>query len=293
MAESGEDVTFIARGAHLQALQEHGLRVDSIEGDFVVRSLRATDDPTEVGEVDAIIVGVKAWQVVEAAEAMRPMVGPETIVLPLQNGVEASAEIAGVLGREHVLGGLCRIFSAIAGPGHISHTGATPTIAVGELDNRPSERAALLQRTFEQANVNATVASDIQAEIWRKFVFIASFSGVGAITRAPAGIWRSVNGTREMYRQALGEIIMLARARGISIPDEEIDQRMAALDKNSPDSISSMQRDIMEGRPSELEYQSGAVVRLGKEANTPTPVHAFFYNSLLPMELNAREALPT
>lgn len=288
LAEAGEDVTFIARGAHLQALRAQGLRVDSINGDFVVNPVQTTDNPAEVGEVDVIIVGVKAWQVSEAAETMRPMVGPNTLVVPLQNGVEAPAELAAVLGDLHVLGGVCRIFSAIAGPGHIRHTSATPVVMIGEMDNRSSKRAELLHEAFVQAKVDASISLDIQAEIWRKFVFIASFSGIGAVTRVPVGAWRGISETRQMYGQALQEVIAVAQTRGIEIPEEEIGSRMAALDKSSPDTISSLQRDIMDGRPSELEHQNGAVVRLGKEEDVPTPLHAFIYHSLLPMELKAR-----
>jgi 2-dehydropantoate 2-reductase len=291
LAIAGEDVIFIARGDHLQAMQKNGLRVDSIGGDFVVHPIQTTDNPTEVGEVDAVIVGVKAWQVSEAAEAMRPMVGPNTFVLPLQNGVEAPAELAAVLGAEHVLGGICRIFSSIAGPGHIRHAGAEPFVGIGATDNRLSESAERLCKTFVDAQINATIYSDIQVEIWKKFVFIASFSGIGAVTRVSAGVWRRVSEARQMYAKAVREVLAVARARKINVPDEdeEVARRMAALDNMKSDTTASMQRDHMEGRPSELEYQNGAVVRLGKEVGVETPLHKFIYHSLLPGEMNARE----
>lgn len=152
LAQAGQDVVFIARGKHLEAMRTHGLRVDSINGDFTVRPVDAADDPATVGIVDVILVGVKAWQVPEAAEAMRPMVGPETFVVPLQNGVEAPSQLAAALGHEHVLGGLCGFIAFIVEPGHIRHAGADPFIRFGELDNRPSDRVERLRQAFDRAS---------------------------------------------------------------------------------------------------------------------------------------------
>ena len=151
LAQAGEDVIFIARGEHLRAMRRDGLYVESILGDFRVTPVKATDDPASVGPVDVVLVGVKAWQVPEAAESMRPMVGPETFVVPLQNGVEAPDQLAAVLGKEHVLGGLCRIICARVAPGRIRHAGMEPYVAFGELDNRPSPRAERLRAAFERA----------------------------------------------------------------------------------------------------------------------------------------------
>ena len=167
LAQAGGDVVFIARGKQLQALQDQGLRVDSPKGDFALRSVQATDDPAQVGVVDAVIVGVKAWQVTEAARACRPLVGPKTFVVPLQNGVEAPDQLAAVLGAEHVLGGLCRIVSFVVAPGHIQHAGLEPYVAFGELDNRSSERAERLRAAFEGAGVMAEIPPDIQVALWQ------------------------------------------------------------------------------------------------------------------------------
>src|SRR5208283_5741661 len=183
LAQAGEDVIFIARGEHLQALRSKGLRVDSPDGDFNVFPCQAVEDPQEVGSVDVVILGVKAWQVGQAAEAMRPLIGPETFVVPLQNGVEAPSELAGVLGMEHVFGGFCYIVSFIEGPGHIRHGGMKPYVAFGELDNRPSNRGQRLLDAFSRAGVAAEMPADIHAAMWGKFLFIASLSGVGAVTR--------------------------------------------------------------------------------------------------------------
>jgi 2-dehydropantoate 2-reductase len=288
LAQAGEQVAFIARGEQLRALQDQGLRVDSIKGDFVLRPVQATDDPKQVGTVDVVLVGVKAWQVTEAAQAMGPMVGPETFVVPLQNGVEAPDQLAAVLGAEHVLGGLCRIVSFVVEPGHIRHAGLEPYMAFGELDNQPSERAQRLREAFAQAGVMVEIPPDIQVALWTKFLFIASFSGVGAVTRSPAGILRSLPETHQMLEQAMREVLEVAVARGIALPAEAIGQTMALIDSLPPEGTASMQRDIIEGRPSELESQNGAVVRLGQEAEVATPLHTFIYHSLLPLELRAQ-----
>ena len=291
LAQAGEEVIFIARGEHLKALRARGLRVDSLKGDFVVHPTQATDDPAQVGAVDAVLVGVKAWQVAEAAQAMRPLVGPDTFVVPLENGVEAPSQLAAILGAEHVLGGLCSIISLMAGPGHIRHVGAEPYIAFGELNNRSSARAERLRQAFARAGVHVEIPPDIQVAMWEKFLFIASWGGVGAVTRVPVGVVRSVPETRRMMEQVMREILHVGQARKVAFTEEAMRKGMAFVDNLQPGSTASMQRDIMEGRPSELEAQNGAVVRLGQEAGVPTPVHAFIYHSLLPSELRARGTL--
>jgi len=291
LAQAGEDVVFIARGDHLKAMLTHGLRVDSAKGDFVVKPVKATDDPGQAGIVDVILVGVKAWQVTNAAEAMRPMVGPETFVLPLQNGLEAPTQLAAVLGDQHVVGGLCGLSTFIVGPGHIRHAGAEPFVRFGELDNRPSDRVKRLQKVFERAGVIAKIPQDIQVALWMKFLFITVWSGVGSITRTPLGVWRSLPETRQMAETMLQEIIMVAQARDITLPENAMPMTMNIYDSLPPDITSSMQRDIAEGRPSELDAQIGAVVRFGKDADVATPLHRLIYNSLLPMELRARGKL--
>lgn len=289
LAQAGEEVVFIARGEQLRALRERGLQVDSLAGDFVIQPVQATDEPAEVGTVDVVLVGVKAWQVPEAAQAMRPLVGPETFVVPLQNGVEAPAQLAAVLGAEPVLGGLCRIVSLVVEPGHIRHAGMEPYVAFGELDNRDSRRVECLRQAFARAaGVSVDIPPNIQVAMWGKFLFIASFSGVGAVTRAPAGVLRELPETRDMLDRAMREVLAVAQARGIALPEQSIPKTMALIDSLPPEGTASMQRDIMAGRPSELESQNGAVVRLGEEEGVATPLHAFIYHSLLPLELRAR-----
>lgn len=291
LARSGEDVVFIARGDHLKAMLTDGLQVDSINGNFVVKPVNATDDPSKAGIADLVLVGVKAWQVAGAAEAIRPMIGSETIVLPLQNGLEAPAHLSEVLGSQHVLGGLCGLFCYVAGPGHIVHAGSDPFVKFGELDNQRSRRVEKLLDVFTAAGINTEIPEDIQVAMWLKFMLITVWSGMGAITRSPAGIWRSQPETRRMAECGLQEIVDVAEARGISLPQKAIETTMSVYDGLVPESTASLQRDVMEGRPSELEAQIGAVVRFGREAGVATPQHKFIYDCLLPMELKARGQL--
>jgi 2-dehydropantoate 2-reductase len=291
LARAGEDVVFIARGAHLEAIRQNGLFVESALGDFRIHPAQATDNPEEVGLVDVVLVGVKAWQVPEVAPRMGPLIGPETFIVPLENGVEAPDELAAVWGRERVLGGLCRIISIVVGPGHIRHGGMEPYVAFGELDNRPSERARRLQAAFERAGVRAEIPPDIHVALWEKFLFIAPFAGLGAVTRAPVGVLRSVPQLRRMLEDAIAEAFAVGRARGIRLPDDAPARTLALIDGMPPEGTTSMHRDIAAGRPSELDYLVGAVVRLGEAAGVETPLHRFMYHALWPQERRARGEL--
>jgi 2-dehydropantoate 2-reductase len=288
LAQDGNEVSFVARGAHLDALRRHGLRVESIAGDFVVEPALATADPAEVGPVEAVIIAVKAWQLDDAAQAARPLVGPDTVVLPLLNGVEASERLAEVLGAGHVLGGLCRLSAEIAAPGIIRHTAIEPTLLLGEADNRRTPRVQALVAALSRAGVRAQVADDIDAALWEKFMLIATWSGIGSVTRAPVGVWRAVPGLRSMAEACLREVLAVARAGNVRLGPDRVAATMAAFDAVPPQGMASMQRDILAGRPSELEAQNGAVVRLGAAARVSTPTHAFIYHCLLPLERAAR-----
>lgn len=288
LAQAGEEVVFIARGPHLAAMQAGGLRVDSIKGDFHVQMVQASADPAAVGPVEAVLVAVKAWQVPEAAEAMRPMVGAGTMVVPLSNGVEAPEQLAAVLGDGPVLGGLCRISALLAGPGHIRHVGIEPAIALGELDGRRSERVAALAAVLARSGISVDTPEDIRVAMWEKFTFIAALSGMGSVARAPAGVLRSLPGTREMLVAAMEEIVRVGRSRGVGLGDDLVARTLRFIDGLPAGVTASMQRDIYAGRPSELAAQNGAVVRMGQAVGISTPVNAFIYNSLLPQEMRAR-----
>jgi 2-dehydropantoate 2-reductase len=288
LAAAGNSVAFIARGATLDVIRKEGLRVESPLGDISIPDVEATDEPTEVGEVDAVILGVKAWQVPGVAEAARPMIGASTVVVPLQNGVEAADQLVSLYGPEHVIGGMCRIVSFVVEPGQIRHQGVEPFVGLGELDNRRSERVERLAAAFVDAGVDTKISPDIQSSLWQKLLFIAPVSGLGAVTRVPVGELRSSSETYGLLREAMHEVEALAAARGVALADDAIDKTLAFVDGLSGDMTSSMQRDIMDGRPSELEALNGAVVRLGREAGVPTPVHGFIYGALAPLEARAR-----
>ena len=280
LARSGEDVVFVARGEHLRAIKASGLKVTSTDGDFVIYPAKARDDVGEVGEVDLVILGVKAWQVPEAARAIKPLVGANTTVLPLQNGVDAVSQLVNELGSESVIGGLCRIVSYVVEPGHIRHAGFEPSIIIGELDNRHTDRIARIEQVFKRAGFNISIAKDIQVALWTKFLFIASFSGVGAMANAPAGVLRSDPTWRNYILKAMEEIYALAHARGIKLPSDSIQKVMSAVDGLPEDATSSMQRDIAAGKPSELEAQNGAVVRMARESGVEVPTHTRIYEML-------------
>jgi len=284
LAQSGVETIFIARGATLEALRTRGLRVDSIGGDFTVSPVQATQDPASVGPVDVILFATKAWQIPEAAQKALPMIGANTVVVPLENGMEAPDQLASVFGREHVLGGLCGIVSFIVEPGHVRHAAIEPFVMFGELDNRRTQRVERLLETFTRAGVKAEVPQDIHRSMWSKFLFITPMSAIGALTRVPVGVWRSIDEVREIAMATLREMVHVARARGVSLDEDAIDRTMARYDGMAPDSTSSLQRDIMEGRPSELEAQLGAVVRMGRHASVVTPLCETMYALLLPQE---------
>jgi 2-dehydropantoate 2-reductase len=289
LAAAGNEVTFLVRGKTLEALRSGALRVKSINADFEVR-VAATNDPAEIA-AEIVLVGVKAWQVMEAADAIERMQDRGSIVVPLQNGMEAPAQLAAVLGPGRVAGGLCRIVAEAIGPGQIDHYWAEPSIAFGELEPlRNGNRLEQLRAAFTSAGVRCDIPRDIAAAMWEKFLFITPWGSLGAVTRLPVGPLRSAPESRARLVAALEEVAGIARAEGKPFRDEAVAKALAILDGLPPETTSSMQRDIMAGRPSELEAQTGAVVRFGQETGVPTPVHDAMYAELAPLERNARDA---
>ena len=287
LAHAGNDVVFIARGSHLQAMREHGLRVKSLRGDFTVPTVQATDDPAQAGPVDLVIVAVKAWQIPEAAAAIRSLMGPKTAVLPLQNGLEAGPQLAQALGDEAVLGGLCAIYSYISAPGCVDHIGLEPTITLGELDRTTRPRDEAIRQCLDAAGITAQVAPDINVPLWEKF-FVLRWGIIGAVTRAPAGVLRSLPQMRAMIDQAGREVLAVGRAHDVPLLDDLLSFNMELLESLPPQATTSLQRDVMAGRPSEVDAQAGALVRLGEQAQIPTPLHAFLFHAIWPLELKAR-----
>lgn len=287
LAQTGYDVTFIARGEHLRALSQEGLRVESINGDFAVSPVQATDNPEDIGAVDLVIMGVKAWQIPATAARLSLMLGPDTLVLPLQNGLEASSQLAEVLGPSPVLGGLCAIYSFITAPGCIRHIGIDPSVTFGALHPGQVGRLDAVQAALQKAGITANIASDIRVPLWEKFL-VLRWGVVGAVSRVPAGVLRRLPPARDMIDRASREVLDIAKTQGIDMPADALQRSSALLDSLPAGATTSLQRDVMEGRPSELDAQAGVLVRLGEKVSVATPLHAFIYHSLLPMEMRAR-----
>jgi 2-dehydropantoate 2-reductase len=291
LAHSQNEVVFIARGEHLQVMRTRGLLIESIKGDLQLPSVKVTDNPETVGEADVVLVAVKTWQLHEAAQKMKPLCGSRTLVLPLLNGVEAPDQLGNAVGFKHVLAGLAKIIAYKAGPGHIRHIGAEPHIAFGKLDNRASQRCRDLLRAFEEAGISAEIPPDIYSALWSKFLIVAAWGGVGAVTRAPVGVIRKLPQTRNMLIQAMEEIAEVAQARSIHLPQTIVTKTLSFIDALPSNNTTSLQRDLAEGRPSELDAWNGAVVRLARQVVVATPLNEFIYGSLLPLELRSRKEL--
>lgn len=291
LASAGQDVAFIARGDHLRAMQQHGLLVESINGDFHIGSPTVTDDPQSIGPVDVVLVAVKSWQVPEVALAMRPMVGPDTLVVSLLNGVEAIDQLSAVLGQDRVLGGVAKIFSFIGKPGLIRHIGHEPTLMLGELAGGSSKRVDRLAELLEKAEIRVERPAAIMVEIWKKFLFTTGWGGLGAISRAPIGVLREEPATRLVIQACMLETAAVARAAGITLSTDIIDRTWDFIQGLEPTGTSSLQRDIAAGRPSELDAWNGAVVRIGQRHAVATPTHDLIVRALTPLERRARGEL--
>ncbi len=294
LAETGRhDVSLIARGPHLDALQAQGLRIESPEGSAQLPpgSFMATRNPADVGQVDVVFVTVKTWMVPEAAVAIAPMAGESTTVIPLQNGVEAPDQLASAVTNGHVIGGTCRIFTDIVEPGVIRHTGVPPTITIGELDGSASETVEDIRAALSDAGIFATTRADIRAALWEKLLFVGPLAGVGAVTRAPIGVFRSVPRSRDLLKACMEEIAAVAAVESVVLASDAVEGAMRLADLAPADGTASMQRDIASGRPSELEAQVGVVPRLGQRHDVATPAHDAVYAALLPSELKARGQL--
>ena len=290
LAQAGEDVTFIARGNHLSVIQQTGLSVDSIRGDFVVNPAKAADSTESVGDVDVVILAIKGWQLDDAILQMKPLIGDATVIVPLLNGIEHMEALVNAFGSEHVLGGVCRISAFIADAGHIKHVGIDPFIAFGELNREMSERVSKLYDVFKNiSGVTVEESGNIELAMWEKYLLISALSGVGAVTRSPVGMFRSIPETRAMFRRALEEVVLVSNSRGVGLTEKSVQAVMDRIDQTQPDTMASMQKDVLAGRPSELESQTGALVRMARAATVSVPTHEFIYATLLPMEKKARQ----
>lgn len=289
LAQQGNDVTFIARDAHLQAMRTNGLQVKSIFGDFTVSPAQATENPAEVKDVELILFCVKTYDTDKAAEAIRPAVGPRTAVLSLQNGVDAVERIGKVVGLEHVIGGATWLSSAVEAPGVIKQVSQFRRVVFGELDGTRSERIQAIYEVLKNTGITVEVSENILKILWTKFVFISAASSLGSLTRLPIGDWRSVPETRTMITALMREVESLARAQGIPLDEDVVQKSLDFIDNSAPHIKASMQLDVERGRRTELESMIGVIGRKGREWNVPTPVADLIYASLLPVELSARK----
>ncbi len=268
-AAAGNDVAFVARGAHLAAIRQDGLRVTSVLGDLHLREVVATDDPSTLAPADVVIIGVKLWDTAAAAAAVKPLVRPGSAVVSFQNGVGKDDVLAGVLGREAIIGGVGQIGVAIASPGVIAHTGTMAKLIFGELDNRRSARVEALYASCTAAGIDAEIADDIGLAIWQKFVFLVGMSGCTASMRSTIGPIRVNPQARGFLLDVVREAVAVGRAMGVALPEDYAEQRMAFIDGLPPQMTASMQGDLARGSRLELPWLSGAVVDLGARLGVP------------------------
>lgn len=287
LAKAGFDVTFIARGTHLEAIKNKGLQVKSILGDFLVHP-KVTNAIENIKNPDLVILGVKSWQVTEVAKQLKPVITKDTMVLPLQNGADNADKLLSVLPKENVLAGLCKIVSKVEAPGVINHFSFEPEIVFGEYDNCQSERVKKLKTVFDKAGFKNTLSDDIHLDIWKKFLFIATVSGIGALTRAVFGVMRDYEGIRKIIKETADEMVAIANAKGVGLTQQDVGTMIKVIDNLDYNTTASMQRDMMEGKPSELENFNGYIVAQGQLLGIETPTNAFIYHCLLPQERKAR-----
>lgn len=281
LARAGEDVTFVARGPHLDAIRTRGLRVKSaVDGEWVVRS-PAVDRLDGQAPADLVLFCVKSFDTESAAEAIRPVVGPATGVLPVQNGVVNLEKLERILGPGHVMGGVAQVLATLEGPGEVSHR-FLGRLIFGEMDGRQSERARAFLQACERAGIQAEISSEMLRALWEKYVLIAAQAGMTALTRAPAGVVRSVPETRRMYRLILGEMLALGNAAGAGLAAEVVDRCTAMLDNLGAAFTSSLHHDLTQGKRLELEALHGHAVRLGERHGIPTPMLFAVYAALRP-----------
>ncbi len=282
LAKAGADVTFVARGAHLAAMRQNGLRIEGGRGDTHLTPTQATDDPSGIGPVDLVLFCVKLWDVETAGAAIVPLIGPQTAVIPLQNGIDAGERLAPILGKAALMGGVAQISATIAEPGVIRQTGSFMRLIFGELDRRISQRGQAFLALCQRAGFDATLSERIETELWMKFVLLASNAAITAATRQPVGGLRDDPDIAPYFAAAYQEVADLARAKGIALPADAVAKVVAGNRAAPPAMMASMAVDLIRGNRIELPWLSGKVVQLGRELGVPTPVHQLLYAMLKP-----------
>ncbi len=281
LAHAGEDVTFIARGAHLEAIQQSGLQVKSVAGNFHVRP-KATHNPSTVGPADLVLFCVKAFDTEAAGSQIRPIVGPQTTVLCLLNGVDNEDKLATILGEEHVLTGVVHILSTISAPGVISQTAGPRTLKFGERDGRFTGRAERILGVLKGAGIQAELSTQIEVDLWEKFLFICAQGGVTALARLAVGEILACLETALFYRAVMEEVAAVGRAKGVGLPADAVDRALAFARGLQPEMRSSLAYDLTQGNRLEVETLAGSVVRYGREVGVPTPFNFAVYACLKP-----------
>jgi 2-dehydropantoate 2-reductase len=282
LAKAGADVVFAARGAHLQAIQQTGLRIEGDRGEIHVWPAQATDDITGVGRVDYIMFAVKLWDVESAGEEIRSIVGRETAVVPLQNGVDAAERLSAILGAEAIMGGTAFVTGAITAPGVVRQTGTYQRMTFGELDGRNSERGAQLADLCDAAGFEGVLSPDIRVPIWEKFLLLVPLANLNALTRLPLGKWRADPDLLALFESSLNETIAVGRAEGVRLPPDAADKALATMWSMPDHHMTSMGNDLLRGNRLELPWFAGKVVELGRRHAIPTPTNGFIYTALKP-----------
>ena len=281
LAHAGYDVTFIARGAHLAAMKEQGLLLESEgHGDVLVSRVHATDNPGTVGVVDYVLIAVKLWDTEAAVRAIRPMVGPETAVISLQNGVIKDDILRGEFGEDAVMGAVAYVATHLARPGVIRQTGTMQRLVLGEYDGRRSDRAQRLFDALRQAGIQTDISDDIRRTLWEKYVFLVGLSGTTATMRSTIGPIRENPQTRTFLHDLLKETVAVGRGHGVRLPEHYADDRLAFVDTVPGTMTSSMHHDLEKGNKLEVAWLSGGVVQLGRAVHVPAPANRAVWDIL-------------
>jgi 2-dehydropantoate 2-reductase len=273
LAQAGAEVHFIARGAHLKAMREQGLRVESPLGDAHLKDVRATDDPAAIGPVDIVLFSVKLWDTETAARLIAPLVGPETAVISFQNGVQKDDILKRVFGDRHVMGGVCYAAVSILQPGVIRHLGSLQRLVFGEYDGSQSARAQALLDACRKGGIDAELSTDIRRMLWEKYVFLVGLSATTAGMRTPIGPIREHPRTRAFLLDIMREVVVVGRAHGVALAPDYAEQRLKFADGVPPEMTSSMHHDLERGNPLEVDWLSGGVVALGEAKGVPAPLN--------------------
>jgi 2-dehydropantoate 2-reductase len=282
LAKAGADVTFVARGAHLEAMRENGLRVEGDRGETHIRPAKATDHIAGIGSVDFVLFCVKLWDVESVGKELRAIVGPRTAVVPLQNGVDAAERLIPILGNHAVMGGTAFVTGTISEPGVIRQTGTYQRMTFGELDGRLSERGRRLSALCEAAGFEGALSPDIKVPLWEKFILLVPLSGLHALTRVPLGKWRDDPDLLSVYEASLRETVAVGQAEEVRLPPDSIDNGLAMMRSMPPHHTTSMGNDLLRGNRLELPWFAGKVVELGRRHGIPTPVNGLIYAALKP-----------